>query len=101
MAAGMPTKHTDPQAAMKTHLSQSTGAGALDGQHGMSFAISSNIAEADAAGIACIDMPEDISAMTGRETGAKTSAAIKRIASNRRMAKSRFTELNSRTLAAT
>ena len=36
-------KHTDPQAAMKTHLSQSTGAGAFDGQHGMSLAISSII----------------------------------------------------------
>lgn len=96
--AGNPT---DPQAAMKTHLSQSTGAGAFDGQHGMSFAISSIVAEADASGIASIDMSEDISAMAGRETGAKASPAIKRIASNRRMAKLRFTDLYSHTLAAT
>jgi hypothetical protein len=47
MLAEMPAKHTDPQAAMKTHLSQSTGTGAFDGQHGMSPAISSIVADAD------------------------------------------------------
>jgi hypothetical protein len=42
------------QAAMKTHLSQSTGA--FDGQHGMSLAISSVVAEADiSSAIACIE----------------------------------------------
>jgi hypothetical protein len=40
-AVDMPVKHLDRQAAMKTHLSQPTGIGALDGQHGMSSAISS------------------------------------------------------------
>jgi hypothetical protein len=51
---GMPAKHLDMQAAMKTHLSQSTGA--FDGQHGMSFAISSVVAEADiSSAIACIE----------------------------------------------
>jgi len=40
----MPLKHLDMQAAMYTHLSQSIGAGAFDGQHGMSLAISSAIA---------------------------------------------------------
>ena len=43
MLADMPAKHIDPQAAMKMHLSQSTGAGAFDGQHGISLAISSMV----------------------------------------------------------
>ncbi len=47
MLADTPAKHMDPQAAMKTHLSQSTGTGAFDGQHGMSSAISSIVADAD------------------------------------------------------
>ena len=52
----MPVKHLDMQAAMKTHLSQSTGAGAFDGQHGMSLAISSVVADGDiSSAIACID----------------------------------------------
>ena len=37
-------KAIDMQAAMKTHLSQSIGTGAFEGQHGMSFAISSAMA---------------------------------------------------------
>ncbi len=41
MLAGTPAKNTDPQVAMKTHLSQSTDAAAFDGQHGMALAISS------------------------------------------------------------
>ena len=41
MLVDTPAKHADPQAAMKTHLSQSAGMGAFDGQHGMSLAISS------------------------------------------------------------
>jgi hypothetical protein len=43
--ADMPVKHLDMQAAMKTHLSQSTGAGTFDGQHGISLAISSVVAD--------------------------------------------------------
>ena len=44
----IPVKHMDAQAAMKTHLSQPIGgAGALDGQHGMSLAISPVMSEAD------------------------------------------------------
>jgi hypothetical protein len=35
MVGEMARKPVDPQAAMKMHLSQSTGAGALDGQHGI------------------------------------------------------------------
>src|ERR1700694_3160487 len=45
--ADTPAKKTDAQAAMKTHLSQSTGIGAFDGQHGISLAISSATAIAD------------------------------------------------------
>jgi len=97
----MPTKPRDVQAAMKTHLSQPTGVGAFDGQHGMSPAISSVISEADIlSAIACIDTSEDISAMAGRETGANARPAITKIASSRRMVKFRFTELDSRKLVA-
>ena len=88
----MPVKHFDMQAAMYTHLSQSTGTGAFDGQHGMSLAISSVISEADtSSAIACIDMSEGAAAMAGRETGANARPAITKIASSRRMVKFRFT----------
>ena len=50
MLAGMPAKHTDPQAAMKTHLSQSTGTGAFDGQHGISSIVSADISDEDISG---------------------------------------------------
>jgi hypothetical protein len=86
----MPVKHLDRQAAMYTHLSQPIGAGALDGQHGMSFAISSVVADGDGdipSDIACIDTSGAVSAMTGRETGANARPAITRVASNRRMAR--------------
>jgi len=44
----------EPQTAMKTHLSQSVGMGAFDGQQGMSLAISSIESDADiSATIAC------------------------------------------------
>ena len=43
----MPVKHLDMQVTMKTHLSQSTGTGAFDGQHGISSAISSIMADVD------------------------------------------------------
>ena len=52
----MPAKHLDMQDAIKTHLSQSIGAGAFDGQHGMLLAISSVVADGDiSSAIACIE----------------------------------------------
>jgi hypothetical protein len=67
----------------------------------MSLAISSAMADGDiSSAIACIDASEDISAMTGRETGANARPAITRIASSRRMVKFRFTKLDSRNLVA-
>jgi hypothetical protein len=92
------------QAATKTHLSQSSGAGAFDGQHGMSLAIKSSaimslpIASAEAAidissAMAGIDASEAMPAMTGRDNGAKTSPAITEIASRRRMVIWRFTRI--------
>jgi hypothetical protein len=84
------------QAAMKTHLSQSIGAGALVGQHGMSLAISSAIADMDMSpAIADIDASEAVPAMTGRDSGANTSPAIMKIASSRRMVIWRFTSTKS------
>ena len=62
IVADMAGKQTDPQAAMKTHLSQSTGAGAFDGQHGISLAISS-IVDANAA--ASGDISSVIACMRG------------------------------------
>ncbi len=86
---------------MNTHLSQPTGAGVFDGQHGMSFAISSAVADDDiSSAITCIEASEVIAAITGRETGAKARPAIKKTASSRRMANLRFTELGSHNLAA-
>ena len=84
-----PVKHMDVQAAMKTHLSQPIGAGALDGQQGMSLAISSVVSEADVlSAAACIDTSEAAGcAMTGRETGANARPAITKITSSRRMAR--------------
>jgi hypothetical protein len=83
------------------HLSQPIGAGAFDGQHGMSPAISSVVSAADISSVmTCIDASGDICAMTGRETGAKARPTITRIASSRGMVKFRFTELDSRNLVA-
>ena len=74
------------QAAMNRHLSQSTGAGDLEGQHGMSPAISSDVADIDiSSAIANIDAAGAMPAMTGRASGANTSPAITEIASSRRM----------------
>ena len=100
---------------MKTHLSQSTGTGAFDGQHGMSLAISS-IMSADVSveaisgdfirgdvvpsAIACTGPCENVAAITGRETGANARPAIIRIASKRRMAQMRFTVVSSHRLVA-
>ena len=81
----MPVKHLDTQAVMYTHLSQPTGAGAFDGQHGMS---DGDISSA----IACIGASEDVDAITGWETGANARPAIIKTASSRRMARLRFTE---------
>ena len=80
----MPVKHLDMQAAMKTHLSQSTGIGAFDGQHGMSDG----------------DISSDVDAITGWETGASTRPAIIKIASSRRMVILRFTKPDSHRIAA-
>ncbi len=100
-AGDMPVKHLDMQAAMKTHLSQPTGAGAFDGQHGMSLAISSVVADADiSSAVACIDASDAVSAMTGWETGANARPAISRIASSRRMVKLRVTNPDSHRIAA-
>src|ERR1700704_3947003 len=83
------------------HLSQPIGAGAFEGQHGMSLAISSVVFAADISSVmACIDTSEDISAMTGWETEANTRPAISRIASSRRMVKLRLTEPDSHKIAA-
>ena len=74
------------QAAMSTHLSQSIGAGAFEGQHGTSPAISSGIADVDrSSAIADIDASGVVAAMTGHDSGANISPAITEIASSRRM----------------
>lgn len=93
----MTVKHFEAQAAINKHLSQPTGAGALGGQQGMSFAISSVIAD-DSSAMACIEASEDIAAMTGRESGANARPAITRTASSRRMARFGFTSLISHRL---
>ena len=90
----MPVKHFDMQAAMNTHLSQSTGAGAFDGQQGISLAISSIVADISSA-IAGVEALEDAPAMTGEDSGANTSPAIMTIASRRRMVIWRFTSAKS------
>lgn len=80
------------QAAMRRHFSQSIGAGAFDGQQGMSSAISPVVAEPDvSSAIPGIDTSDDVVAMTGRDSGANTSPAIIKIASSRRMVIERFT----------
>ena len=81
---------------MKTHLSQPAGAGAFDGQHGMSFAISSVVADAT---MICIESSEDASARTGPDIGANASPAIIKIASSRRMVIWLFTASKSHRMA--
>jgi hypothetical protein len=89
------------QSAINTHLSQSIGAGALVGQHGMSLAISTVGADGDiSSDVACIEAWEATPAITGRETGAKARPAIVNAASSRRMASVRFTTLSSHKFAA-
>jgi hypothetical protein len=72
---------------MKTHLSQSIGAGDFEGQHGMSPAISSAAGpDIDmSSAIADIDSSEAGPAMTGRDNGASTRPAITEIARHRAM----------------
>ena len=85
---------------MNTHLPQSIGAGALDGQHGMSLAISSVIAGGDASSaIACVEASEDDVAITGPESGASAKPAITRIATSRRMVIWQLTPLKSHRMA--
>ena len=91
IAAG-PTKNWLMQAAMSTHLSQSIGAGALEGQHGMSPAISSDVADIDiSSAIADIGASEGVTVMTDRDNGANTSPTIKETASRRDMVVWQFT----------
>ena len=97
----MPVKELDMQVATHAHLSQPTGAGAFDGQHGMSLAISSIVSDEDISSvIAGIEACADASAMTGREAGASARPAIIKTASSRRMAELRFTKSGSHKLEA-
>jgi hypothetical protein len=82
------------------HLSQSVGAGALEGQHGMSLAITSAMADGDMSSWACIGRSEEPAAMTGWDTGAIARPAIVKTASSLRMAEAIFTALISHKLAA-
>jgi hypothetical protein len=82
---------------MSTHLSQSTGNGAFDGQHGISLAIASTDAATSVS--ACIGS-ELVAAITGRDTGAKARPAIIKTASSRRMVKLRVTQLDFHSLPA-
>jgi hypothetical protein len=91
-------KHLAAQAAMKTHLSQPIGAGAFDGQQGMSPVITSAVAGTDILSVD-IDASDIMQAMADRATGAKARPTIMKIASSRRMAKLRFTDLISQKLA--
>ena len=71
---------------MKTHLSHPTAAGLSHGQHGMSAAIASAVADADLSSvIAGIDTSDTVPAMAGRVNGASTRPAITAIASSRLM----------------
>jgi hypothetical protein len=85
------------QADINTHLSQSIGAGDFEGQHGMSFAISSAVADINMS--SAIAESEVVPAMTGRDSGPITNPAIVRIASNRRMVIWRFTPPKSHRMA--
>jgi hypothetical protein len=93
----MPAKHVDVQAVMNTHLSQPTGAGSFDGQHGISPAISS-VATDDDMSSTSMEASEDVAAIKGRETGANARPAMTRIASSRRMVNLHFTCLVSHKL---
>ncbi|MFL6792297.1 MAG: hypothetical protein ACJ8EE_14150 [Bradyrhizobium sp.] len=81
VVAGMPVKHFDIQIAIKTQLSQSAGAGAFDGQHGISSDLDVMSIDPDATGCAAAGAP----------SGAVTNPAIKKIASSRDMISDSFT----------
>jgi hypothetical protein len=97
-----PAKHWLMQAAIKMHLSQPIGTGVFDGQHGMSLAIASALADIDissaiagmdissavadvdiSSAVADIDTSEGVPAIACRDSGASTSPAITEIASTR------------------
>ena|SRR5450631_4269643 len=83
------------------HLSQPIGAGAFEGQHGMSLAIPSVMSVAEILSvIACVETSGDACAMTGRETGANARPAITGITSSQRIVKLRFTDVDSHPHAA-
>src|SRR5438045_3217770 len=97
----MPVKHFDAHAAMYTHSSQPTGAGAVEGQHGISSAISLVIAAGDVScAITAVELSTPMCAITGCETGVNASPAIITIATSRRMANLHCTRLSSHRLAA-
>ena len=83
------------QAAMKTHLSQSSGAGAFDGQQGISLAISSIIADGE---LSSAEAGADTSAtdpdMAGRESGANARPTTTRIVRKRRMVGMAYTRFD-------
>jgi hypothetical protein len=92
----MPVRLLPVEHAMKTQLSQPTGAAAFDGQHGMSFAISSITAEADISfAMACMCMSAAVRAIPGWETGVRANPAINKIANSRRMRRDGFTGASS------
>lgn len=84
-AADVPAKHLVMQAAMRMHVSQSTGASDFDGQQGMSPAISSVMAAAIWSATTAAGAPDGRPAIAGRETGANANAAIIRIEISRPM----------------
>jgi hypothetical protein len=67
---------------MKTHLSQSIGAGASAGQHGIDMP---SIAVDASSATPAIDESAVGPAIAGRASGASTNAAITAIANSRRM----------------
>jgi len=86
VADDIPTTHWPMHEVIDTHLSQSNGAGALAGQHGMSSAISSALADIELSpAIASMEASKAEPAMTGREIGASTSPTTIQIAISRRM----------------
>jgi hypothetical protein len=90
--AQMPVKHFVMQAAMTTHLSQSTGIAAFDGQHGISLAIPSVMTIADISSATAATGPSDgTSAIAGRDIGANASPVISKIETSRRMVTYLFT----------
>jgi hypothetical protein len=85
IATDIPANDIDMQAAINTHLSQSTGAGAFDGQHGISSDIDAIFMAADTAEFAA----------AGMVNGAVTNPAIRKIASSREMRSDGFTTASS------